>query len=95
MNPDTQINELSLIMNQPKITNQAILHSAVRSKHYIIGSYTESGVSFNAAPTVQFTNAQARAECKRLAKLYPGKTFFFAGLGGAEMTVAQPTAISI
>jgi hypothetical protein len=38
---------------------------------------------------------QARAECRRLAKLYPGKTFFFVKMEGAEMTVAQPQAVSI
>jgi hypothetical protein len=38
---------------------------------------------------------QARAECRRLAKLYPGKTFFFVKLEGAEMTVPQPQSISI
>jgi hypothetical protein len=38
---------------------------------------------------------QARGECRRLAKLYPGKTFFFVRLEGGEMTVAQPREVSI
>jgi hypothetical protein len=38
---------------------------------------------------------QARPECRRLAKLYPGKTFFFVRLEGGEMTVAQPREVSI
>lgn len=96
MNPDTQINELKNIMNIIKITRQDILHSAVRNKQFIIGSFTPNlGVSFSNAATVQYTAAQARAECKRLAKLYPGKTFFYVQLQGAELTVPQPTTVSI
>ena len=91
-----KMEELKSIMNILKITNQAIMYSVARNKQYIVGSYTESaGVSFNIAPTVQYSASQARAECKRLAKLYPGKTFVFVRLEGAEMTVAQPTTVSI
>jgi hypothetical protein len=98
MNPE-HINELIQIMNQPKITkitNQATMHSAVRNKQYIVGSYNESGgISFNVAPVLHSLASQARAECKRLAKIYPGKTFLFVCLEGAEMTVPQPTTVSI
>lgn len=95
MNPDS-INELKQIMNITKITNERIMHDSVRNKQYIIGSYTESGgISFAVTPTVQYTATQARAECKRLAKLHPGKTFMFVRLEGAEMTVPRPNTISI
>ena len=96
MPPDTEINELKNIVNTIKITNQAILHSVVRNKQYIVGSYTEStGISFNCTPTVQYSAAQARAECKRLARMNPGKTFVFVKLEGGEMTIAQPKEVSI
>lgn len=95
MNPD-DINELKQIMNNTKITNESLLHNAVRGKQYIIGSYNPNmGVSFTANPTVQYSMMQARGECRRLARLHPGKTFFFVKLEGAEMTVTQPREISI
>lgn len=95
MNP-TNINQIFEIMNTVKIRSEQILHDAVRSKQYIIGSYqTGIGLSFSDTPTVQFSESQARAECKRLAKLHPGKTFVFAKLCGAEVAVPQPQTISI
>jgi hypothetical protein len=91
-----EINELKNIMNQIKITNESTLHSAIRNKQYIIGSFNPAtGTSFNTNPTVQYSIMQARAECRRLAKLYPGKTFFFVKLEGGEMTVPQPQSVSI
>lgn len=96
MNPDKQINELNKIMNQIKITTEKIAHDAVRNKQYIVGSFQSgTGISFSNTPTVQYSSMQARAECKRLAKLYPGKTFVFVQLHGAEMTVPQPQTVSI
>ena len=93
---NNQINELNKIMNNTKITNESTLHGAIRNKQYIIGSFNPvTGTSFNAHPTVQYSMMQARGECRRLAKLYPGKTFFFVKLEGGEMTVAQPKEISI
>lgn len=90
------INELNNIMNNTKITNESTLHGAIRNKQYIIGSFNPAtGTSFNTHPTVQYSIMQARGECRRLAKLYPGKTFFFVKLEGGEMTVAQPKEVSI
>ena len=95
MNPDS-INELKQIMNITKITNERIMHDSVRNKQYIIGSYTESGgISFAVTPTIQYSSMQARAECRRLAKLHPGKTFFYVQFQGAEKTVPSPDTISI
>jgi hypothetical protein len=96
MNPDNQINELNKIMNQITITNESALHTTIRNKQYIIGSFhPTTGISFSKAPAVQYSAIQARAECKRLAKLHPGKTFVFVRLDGGEMTVAQPKEVSI
>lgn len=95
MNPE-QINELTNIMNTTKITNQSTMHDTVRNKQFIVGSFQPTiGLSFAANPTVQYSAVQARQECKRLAKLYPGKTFVYVQLQGAEMTVPQPTSVSI
>lgn len=91
-----QINELNQIMNHTKITNEIIAHDAVRNKQYIVGSFhATTGISFSNAPAVQYSPMQARAECKRLAKMYPGKTFVYVQLQGAEMTVPQPQTVSI
>jgi hypothetical protein len=97
MNPDTYINELNLIMNQPqKINNQNSAHEAVRNKRYIVGSYQPGvGLSFSAIPVLHNYRADARSECRRLAKLNPGRTYLFVCLEGAEMTVAQPQTVSI
>lgn len=91
-----QINELSTQMNTTKITTEKTAHDAIRNKQYIVGSFQPNiGLSFSATPTVQYSSMQARAECKRLAKLYPGKTFVYVQLQGAEMTVPQPQTVSI
>jgi len=93
---EQRINELDNEMNIIKINNESTMHSVVRNKQYIVGSFAPgAGVSFNPTPTVQYSIGQARTECKRLAKLYPGKTFFFVKMEGAEMTVAQPREVSI
>jgi len=90
------IHELHQIMNTTKIINQATMHDTVRNKQFIVGSFQPAtGLSFAAIPTVQYSATQARSECKRLAKMYPGKTFVYVQLQGAEMTVPQPTTVSI
>lgn len=90
------INELNQIMITRTINSQESAHEAVRAQRYIVGSYHPgTGISFSAEPVVHSLKSEARAECKRLAKLYPGKTFLIACLEGAEMTVPQPTSISI
>ena len=91
------INELNQINMTPKtIDNQNSAHEAVRNKRYIVGSYDPtSGISFSCEPVLHPLKSEARAECRRLAKLHPGKTFLFVCLEGAEMTVPQPTIVSI
>lgn len=90
------INELNQIMNTTKITNEKTAHDAVRNRQYIVGSFNPTtGMSIASNPTVQYSAVQARSECKRLAKIYPGKTFFYVRLEGAELTVPQPQTVSI
>ena len=96
MSPE-HINELShIIMTPQKITDQNSAHEAVRNKRYIVGSYQPGvGISFSAIPALHNYRATARDECRRLAKLNPGKTYLFVCLEGAELTVPQPTTVSI
>jgi hypothetical protein len=95
MNPE-HINELTHAMTPQKIDNQNSAHEAVRNKRYIVGSYQPGvGLSFSAIPALHNYRADARSECRRLAKLNPGRTYLFVCLEGAEMTVAQPQTVSI
>ena len=95
MNPE-QIHELNQIMISQTIHSQESAHAAVRNKRYIVGSYhPDTGIRFSAEPVVHPLKSEARAECKRLAKLHPGKTFLFVCLEGAEMVVPQTTTVSI
>lgn len=90
------INELNQIMIIRTINSQESAHEAIRAKRYIVGSYhPHSGISFSEEPVVHALKSEARAECKRLANLNPGKTFLIACLEGAEMIVPKPTSISI
>lgn len=90
------IHELNQIMITRTMDSQDAAHKAVRNKHFIVGSYTpNTGISFSAEPVVHLYRPDARAECRRLAALNPGKTFLFVCLEGAEMTVPKPTSISI
>lgn len=84
-----RINELHEILKEPKMNsistqNEAI--SAIKSQFYIVGSVDSSGnVSFSANPVLQGSVASARAECKRLASITPGKMYVFVKFCGAEL----------
>lgn len=95
MNPDS-INEIQQIMNIVKLNQEIQLHSAIKNRQYIVGSFTPGqGVSFSQNPTVQFSEMQARAECRRLAELNKNKTYFYVQLKGGEKVVTQPQNVSI
>lgn len=69
---------------------------AISQRNFIVGSIDVNGMlSFTANPVVHSSQIMARQECKRLAKIYPGKTFLFVQLTGAERTRIEPTAISL
>ena len=52
------------------------------AKGYIVGSVTNSGVSFSSNPKVHTSEASARTECERLASSYKGKTFMYVEIKG-------------
>ena len=63
---------------------------SVRNGMFIIGSVDALGaVSFASNPMVHADATTARAECKRLAGLNPGKAFIFVKLSGAELVPSQ------
>lgn len=79
-------------MNYTKLTNQEIACNAIRGAQYVIGSIDSNGnFSISTNPVAHDTAIQARAECRRLAGLNPGKLFFFTKLGGAEYVPATQT----
>jgi hypothetical protein len=52
-------------------------------KGYIVGSITDSGVSFSSRPKVHSSESEARVECERLASMYKGKTFMYVEIKGS------------
>lgn len=75
-----------------KLTTQAAAVAAIRQSDMFIGSVDTAGnFSMASNPTIQLNGIDARAECKRLAKVNPGKLFFIAQLRGAEMVPVAPT----
>lgn len=76
-------------MAQTTITNGSIITTG----SFIVGSTAPStGVSFARDPAQHFSAAEARSECERLARLNPGKTFFFVEVkGGAYIPTATLT----
>ncbi len=74
-------------------TQQAAL-DAIKRHDFIIGSIDANGF-FSVAqnPATHSSVAEARAECRRLARLSPGKTFAFLTLSGAEMVPVQTISI--
>lgn len=81
-------------MNTTKyLTNSTDLTNS-RGK-FIVGSFSDQqGFSFSVNPVTHDNSAQARAECTRLAKLNPGKTFVFVQLCGGEHMLPRPTTVS-
>ena len=86
------INELENMNENTKINTQNKAITAIKQGQYIIGSVDSQGnMSFANNPVPHAYDYQARAECKRLALLSPGKMFFFAELTGGEMTPTVST----
>lgn len=76
-----------------KETKMAQAHTTITTGSFIVGSIAPStGVSFARDPAQHFSAADARSECERLARLNPGKTFFFVEVkGGAYIPTATLT----
>lgn len=77
-----------------KIQTQAAALQSTKNRDFIIGSFDSTG-AFSAAlnPTTQTSVIEARQECKRLARLTPGKAFVFLQMSGAEMVPVQTISI--
>jgi hypothetical protein len=58
-----------------KLSYARLLKEGLAARGWIIGSVTEQGLSFAAAPVVHKVEAEATAEMARLAKLKPGTQF--------------------
>lgn len=83
-------------MNFTKINCTASGDHAITQRNFIIGSIDSMGnVSVSPNPTLHVGANSARIECKRLAKMYPGKTFVLMQMYGAERTRIEPTQISL
>ena len=79
-----------------KIHSQLSGEMAIKAQKCIVGSLDTLGnLSFAANPVLHDSTSQARAECKRLAALSPGKTYLYTVLAGAERVVPSPTTVSI
>lgn len=74
-----------------KITSQTSV-TANRGR-FIIGSVDAMGnFSVSNNPVVHTDSVTARAECSRLSKLNPGKTFVFLQISGGEFVPAGTTS---
>jgi hypothetical protein len=82
-------------MNKEKIVTESLLHDCVKQRKYIVGSWSDGGLSFAACPTIHQYEHTARAECQRLSNLNPNKTYVFVRLSGAEKIVTQPQSFSL
>ena len=76
-----------------KETKMTQTQATITTGSFIVGSIAPStGVSFARNPAPHFSAADARSECERLARLNPGKTFFFVEVkGGAYIPAATLT----
>lgn len=81
----------NMVLN--KETKMAQTQTTITTGSFIVGSIAPStGVSFARAPAPHFSVADARSECERLARVNPGKTFFFVEvMGGAYIPTATLT----
>ena len=84
--PKEPINELEDMNEITQITTQESAFNVIKLQGYIIGSIDAQGnVSVSNSPKVHWGPHSARTECARLAKINPGKAFFFTKMIGAEM----------
>ena len=90
---DELIEDILNDMALNKETKMAQTQTTITTGSFIVGSIAPStGVSFARDPAKHFSAADARSECERLARLNPGKTFFFVEVkGGAYIPTATLT----
>ena len=83
----------ALAANNTKEHKMSNVNGNITIGSFIVGSIAPGiGLSFSRNPVVHYSAADARSECERLAKLNPGKTFFFVEVkGGAVIPEAKLT----
>ena len=89
-----ELNALAANTKETKMAQtQTQTQTTITTGSFIVGSIAPStGVSFARDPAQHFSAADARSECERLARLNPGKTFFFVEVkGGAYIPTATLT----
>ena len=89
-----ELNALAANTKETKMAQtQTQTQTTITTGSFIVGSIAPStGVSFARAPAPHFSVADARSECERLARVNPGKTFFFVEvMGGAYIPTATLT----
>lgn len=81
-----------MVINTIQTQEQAIAN--VRLSRFIIASVDSNGAwSVAQRPVPHTTASEVRAECKRLAKVNPGKMFVFVELSGAELVPSNTVSI--
>lgn len=81
-------------MNTKLVTQTNFIDAIKDGGNYIVGSVDSVGcVSFAQNPAYHRNAALARVECKRLAKLSPGRLYILVKLDGGEMVPATTLSI--
>lgn len=87
--------KVNTTMEHKKTMNtEEMLSAAALAGHYIVGSLANNNVSFSTNPVLHATQAAARAECLRLARISSGKTFFYVKVMGGEKIVTEPSRVT-
>lgn len=88
------INELEEKTVNNTLRTQTDAINAIKLGQYLVISVADNGdFSMSASPMPHSSATAARAECKRLAQLNPGKLFTFVKFTGAELVPKNTISI--
>lgn len=80
--------------NTVSLNTNLLALTAVRARQFIVGSINSRGeFSIALNPTAHKSLTSALAECDRLSRLNPGKTFIALQFAGGRLMPATPSAI--
>lgn len=97
--PVNKVNELDAIINQntPTMntmnTQSQVLDAVREHKYLVLTSDKEGDMSVAACPVAHTSEDSARKECRRLARISPGKAFIIVELAGAELIPTDTISI--